>query len=172
MDKGSKYGMFPLFLSLEGKTCVVIGGGKIAQRRIETLLSFGCRLKVISPQLTPKLQKLAEANAFSWEARPYREGDFTGAFLAVAATDVREVNHQAAVFCRQEGIFISVADCVEECTFQFPAVVRKPPLVIGLNSGGTDHALVKKTAAFLRTRLEGWVGEKGEKDEENTNRKP
>ncbi len=172
MNYHNARGFFPLFVSLEGKHCVVAGGGKIAQRRIEVLLSFGCILKVVSPELTPKLKKLAQEKAFVWIPREYQDGDFKGAFLAVAATNHREINHLAASYCSGEGIPVSIADCAEECTFHFPAIVRKGNLVAGLNSGGRDHTLVKEAAAFLRIQLEQWNKIEGELDEENKNRKP
>ncbi len=172
MNYHNAHVFFPLFVSLEGKSCVVVGGGKIAQRRIEVLLSFGCTLKVVSPELTPKLEKLAQEKAFVWIPREYEDGDLQDAFLVVAATDRRDINRLAASYCNREGILISTADCGEECTFHFPAIVRKGNLVAGLNSGGRDHTLVKEAAAFLRIQLEQWNKIEGELDEENKNRKP
>lgn len=132
---------FPLFIDLNGKKCVVIGGGKIALRRIGVLLDFGADVTVIAPAC----ESVPEDVTFL--KRPYQPGDLTGAFLAVAATNDREVNHQVGLEARQNGIFVSVADRKEESTFFFPAICKGNGLVAGVVSHGEEH---KKTAAAAR----------------------
>lgn len=143
---------FPMFISLNGKRGVVIGGGTIAFRRISTLLEFGCDLTVIAPKLCPSLEQLVQnlPERIHWECREYAPGDLEGAFLAVAATDQREVNHQVFLECRKSGVLASIADRKEECDFYFPAVIRQDTMVVGVNGGGTDHKKVRQTADWLR----------------------
>lgn len=145
---------FPMFVSLSGRQAAVIGGGQIACRRVSTLLSFGCRIRVISPELCPKLLEMAQCGQIQWEKRTYQQGDLDGAYLAVAAADCRQVNHAVYLECRQKGVLASIADCKEECDFYFPAVIRKGPMVIGVNGGGGDHRRVRLTADWLREHQE------------------
>lgn len=144
---------FPLFIDLSGKPVTVIGGGKIAQRRIETLWRFGAQITVISPE-TDRLPE-----GIILQARPYRKGDLAGAFLAVAATNERVVNHLVALEAQEKGILISVADCKEECTFFFPAVCEGGKLVVGVVSDGSDHEKTARAAAEIRNILNRIDGE-------------
>lgn len=132
---------FPLFIDLNGKKAVVVGGGKIALRRVGVLLDFGADVTIIAPDCAA----VPEGAAFL--QRPYQAGDLDGAFLAVAATDNREVNRQVGLEAAQRGILVSVADRKEESTFFFPAICTGSGLVAGVVSGGEEH---KKTAAAAR----------------------
>jgi len=139
---------FPLFLDLTGKQVVIIGGGTIASRRIGVLRQFGCRILVISPELN------AHPDGITWLQRPYRPGDLDGAFLAIAATDNRDVNRQVGEEARSMGIPVSVADCEAECTFYFPAICTGSNLVAGLISTGKDHHKTTRAAREIRRVLE------------------
>lgn len=139
---------FPLFLDLSGKTVVLVGGGTIAARRIGTLRLFGCRIVVIAPELK------CRADDLTWLQRPYRSGDLEGAFLAIAATNDRKVNHQVWEEAQQRGILISVADCEAECSFYFPAVCTGGDLVAGVVSTGKEHHKTAQAAREIRKILE------------------
>lgn len=139
---------FPLFLDLTGKTVVVVGGGKIASRRISSLRPFGCRLVVVAPELQCKQEGL------TWYPRAYRPGDLEGAFLAIAATADRQVNHAVWEEASQRGIPVSVADCEEECSFYFPAICTGDNLVAGVVSSGKDHHRTARAAKEIRHVLE------------------
>ena len=144
---------FPLFISLEDQQVIIIGGGKIAARRIAALVPFGCQITVISPEICPELEVLSEQNSITFIRRRYQPGDFIRARIAVAATSSREVNHAAGEECHRLGIPVSVADCREECSFFFPAIARHDAIVAGLTASGNDHGLVKRLAAKLRQWL-------------------
>ena len=139
---------FPLFLDLTGKKVVLVGGGTIAARRIGTLRLFGCKIVVISPELK------AKADGLTWLQRPYEPGDLEGAFLAIAATDNRQVNHQVGEEARRLGIPVSVADCEAECSFYFPAICTGEDLVAGGVSSGKDHHKTARAAREIRKVLE------------------
>ena len=139
---------FPLFVDLTGRRCVIIGGGKIALRRAEILLSFGAEVTLIAPVCT------APPAGAAYEARPYENGDLEGAFLAVAATDNRRVNRTVGEEARSAGIFVSVADRREESTFYFPAICCGGDLVAGVVSRGEDHTKTARAAQTIRTVLE------------------
>ena len=107
---------FPLFVDLTGKRCVVVGGGPVAARRADVLARFGAAVTVVSPVWS------GSAGNIQWLRRPYAPGDLDGAYLAIAATDRRDVNHRVGCDARALGIPVAVADRREECTFFFPAV--------------------------------------------------
>lgn len=146
-QKNRRY--FPMFVSLDGKSVQVIGGGTIATRRIKTLLRFGCRIRVIAPELCEDCRKLWEDRMIDWEERVWHQGDCTGE-LVLAATDSPKVNEQIVQECRQKKITVNRCDKQQDCDFYFPAVVEHDGLVFGLCSGGADHKKVKDAAAALR----------------------
>ena len=139
---------FPLFIDLSGKTVVLIGGGTIAARRIGSLRLFGCRIRVVSPELK------CSAEGLTWEARPYRPGDLAGATLAVAATNDRDVNHAVFGEAQALGIPVSVADCEAECSFYFPALCTGEDIIAGVVSSGKDHHRTARAAREIRKVLE------------------
>lgn len=139
---------FPMFVSLKGRKTVVIGGGKIALRRAQILLSFGAQVTLIAPECKNPPQNI------TYLQRPYREGDLTGAFLAVAATNDRQVNRQVGLEAMQAGIFVSVADRKEESNFFFPAICAENGLIAGVVSRGDDHKKTAVAAQAIRTLLE------------------
>ena len=139
---------FPLFLDLRGKKVVLVGGGTIATRRIGTLRLFGCEIVVIAPTLKSR------ADGVTWIERGYQPGDLDGAFLAIAATDDRAVNHQVGEDARRLGIPVSVADCEAECSFYFPAICTGEDLVAGVVSYGRDHHKTARVAREIRKVLE------------------
>lgn len=141
---------FPLFIPLQGKTVRMIGGGAIALRRVRTLLPFGCRVEVIAPQVCPTLNQFALEGQIHWIQMPYESGDCKGADLICACTDSRQTNHLIAEECRRFCIPVSVADCKEECTFLFPAIVAEQGAVVGVSTGGSDHSLVRRIAQRIR----------------------
>lgn len=140
---------FPLFVDLAGKTCVVVGGGQVAARRAAALSRFGAQVVVISPDWQGKTDDI------DWMPRSYQEGDLTGAFLAVAATDSRAVNQAVGEEARRRGIPVSVADRKEESSFFFPALCEGGGVTAGLISReGTDHRLAHRAARAVRITLE------------------
>ena len=139
---------FPLFVNLSGKKVVLIGGGTIASRRIATLRLFGCQTVVIAPELK------CSAEGIRWLQRAYEPGDLEGAFLAVAATNDRAVNHAVWEEATRLGIPVSVADREAECSFYFPAICTGENLVAGVVSTGKDHHRTARAAREIRKVLE------------------
>lgn len=137
---------FPLFVSLAGKKCVVIGAGKIAARRIGVLQRFGAEVAVIAPE--------DKAGVGLTHCRGYEKSDLSGAFLAVAATNNRAVNHSIAQDCAERVIPCSVADCAAESTFFFPAVCEGGGLTAGVVSRGAAHGKTAAAAKRIRSVLE------------------
>lgn len=139
---------FPLFTDLRGKRVVIVGGGRVASRRIRSLLPFGPELTVISPDLWESVRP------FTWLARYYQPGDLSGAALAVAATDSRSVNRQVGEEAHALGIPVSVADAPEESSFFFPALCQGSRVIAGVVSQGEDHTAAANAAREIRKLLE------------------
>ena len=144
----SGYPRFPLFLDLTGQKVVLVGGGKVALRRVHTLQQCGADVVVIAPTLHPDMPTVTHIS------RPYRPGDLEGAVLAVAATDCRETNGQVAQEAHTRSIPVSVADDPSACTFFFPAVCLGDGVVAGVVGDGSDHARTARCAGQIREILE------------------
>ena len=143
---------FPLFIDLNGRRAVVVGGGAIACRRAGVLKAFGAQVTLVAPEWK---EPIAGA---SWPKRPCESGGWAGAVLAVAATDDRAVNRRVGEEARALGIPVSVADRREECTFLFPAVCLGEELVAGVVSANNDHKAVARAAAAIRETLKEGKG--------------
>ena len=139
---------FPMFIDLTGKKALVVGGGKIALRRANVLLTFGAEVTIVAPRC------LEVPQGARYLQREYRSEDLKGAAIAVAATDNRQVNHQVGLDARAAGIPVTVADRQEECTFFFPAVCLGDDLVAGVVSDGSDHHKTARAARAIRSVLE------------------
>lgn len=137
---------FPMFIDLEGRSCLVAGGGNVALRKVEKLLEFGARVTVIAPKLRPELEKMAEAAAVTVVRRAFAEADLTGETipaLVVAATDAAEENHRIAELCRVERIPVNAVDQLADCSFIFPAIAKEQDLVAAFSSGGNSPLLTQ-----------------------------
>jgi siroheme synthase-like protein len=146
---------YPALLNIQGKRCVVIGGGTVALRKVRALLDCGAKVTLVSPTLHPELAQLAEAGAISLVYRDYESGDLTDAIVAIAATDVREANQKVADEAREKGILINVVDDSEQSDFIIPSYFRRGGLTIAISTAGLSPALARK----IRTKLEGIFGE-------------
>lgn len=142
--------LYPIFLKLKNKLCVVVGGGKVAERKILSLLPTEAQIKVISPELTEKLEPLSREEKFIWIKRPYQRGDLQGAFLVIAATNDPQV--QEAVFkeAEERGLPCNVVDKPEFCTFFVPSTLKRGNLLIAISTSGASPAVARR----LRETLE------------------
>ena len=139
---------------------MVVGGGSVAERKVETLLEFGAEVIVIAPDLTPLLSALASSNSIRHLASSY-QSDLSDQsdpsdrpFLVFAATDDREVNKRVSADCQSRGILVNVVDDPELCTFFVPAIVQREDLIISISTSGKSPAM----ARWLRIRLEEALG--------------
>jgi len=141
---------FPMYVNLRGKRVLVVGGGKIAARRIETLLKFDCDITVVSPEADAAVLAHCSGKRLTLRVRRYSEGDLESADMVLAVTNDREVNRRVGIEAKALGIPVSVADAREECAFYFPAIVEYDGIVIGLSSQGHSHHGVSALAKKLR----------------------
>ena len=131
---------YPAFINLQGKRVVVVGGGKVAERKVLTLINAGAAITVISPLLTKRLWKEKEAGHIRHLPRTYRKGDLKDSFIVIAATDSPEVNSRIA---GDAPGLLNVVDVPSECNFIAPSVVKRGPLVFAISTGGTSPAFAK-----------------------------
>ena len=145
---------FPLFVNLEGKYILVIGGGKIATRRVKALLGFGCKICVIAPEISEEMNVLVQDGAVEWRCKEYSglndidAGDTKLVFVLASA--VSEVNQAVVEDCRNAGIPVNDASCKENCDFYFPGLVTDGEVVVGITAGGSDHKFASELSANIR----------------------
>ena len=145
---------FPVFLDLKNRKCVVVGGGRVAERKIQNLRKAGAAVTVVSPRLTPALERLKETKGIEHRRRAYKTGDLKAAFLAVAATDHRPTNEKVFREASARKIPVNAVDDPVHCTFIVPAVISRGDILIAISTGGRSPALAKA----LRKKLEREVG--------------
>lgn len=139
---------YPLSLRLKSLRVLVVGGGRVATRKVDGALAAGARIRVIAPLVTARLLALAKAKRLEWKARGFRPDDVR-AFqprLVFTATDDSRVNRAVAARARQSGALVNVADDPAASDFHVPAVLRRAPIMIAVSTGGASPA----TAAALR----------------------
>lgn len=146
---------YPLNLDISGKRCLVAGGGRVAWRKIRSLLGCNARVTVVSPQVVPEIQLLAKRGELVWLERPYEAGDLSGVILAFAATDNPEVQELVSREARDSGVLLNSADNPARCDFQVPAKVRRGELLLTVSTGGGSPALSK----MVREQLEMQFGQ-------------
>jgi precorrin-2 dehydrogenase/sirohydrochlorin ferrochelatase len=135
---------YPIFLRLAGRRCVVVGGGTIAARKVESLLAAGAHVAVISPSLTAELAARAARGELDHAKRPYRSGDLAGALLAYAATDDEAVQAAVAREAAAGGVLLNVVDRPQSCTFIAPSVLQRGDLTVAVSTGGGSPALARR----------------------------
>ena len=145
---------FPLFLDLSNRKIVVVGGGRIACRRVRTLLPFVNDLTLVAPEVLPELEELACSGRIRWIAQPYRRDLIQHAEMVLACTDDTGVNNEIYLVCRRRGILVNVCSSREKCDFYFPGIVKKDELVVGITADGRDHKRVKEVRKKVEELLE------------------
>ena len=146
---------YPIFLEMEGRPCLVIGGGKEAQRKVTGLMAAGGRVTVIAPKLTRDLQVMLAAGDIECVQREYQDGDVEGYDVCMVATDDGAVNGDVAAEGKRRGIWVNAADDTKNCDFILPAVIRRGSITIAASTGGTSPALARR----LREELEAYLTE-------------
>jgi precorrin-2 dehydrogenase len=146
--------VFPIFLKLAGRRCVVVGAGSVAEEKIAGLLRAEAKVRVVAPDATPRIRAWARARKIRYDARRFRASDLNGAFLVVAATSSSLVHGQIYRQARRLGVLCNVVDDPEHCDFFYGAVVRRGALQIAISTGGRSPALAQR----LRKRIEREYG--------------
>ncbi len=146
--------LFPMFMKLEGRSCLVVGAGTIGEPKIGSLLASGASVRVVAFTATAAVAEWAKTKAITWEARAFNSSDLDGVFLVIAATNSPDVN--AAIFreAGQRNILCNVVDDPEYCDFYYPAVVRRGDLQLAISTNGHSPALAQR----IRRELEAQFG--------------
>ena len=150
---------FPFFTNISGRKIVVIGAGKIAKRRIETLLKFDCRVKVVAQEALPEIMVYSKSGRLELQIKPYDASDLDGADYVLAATNQTEINHLIYTKCKESNIPVNTADDKEKSDFYFPGIIRKNGVTVGVTAEGTDHSLAKRATKAIDHFLETSLGE-------------
>ncbi len=145
---------YPIYVQLHERPCIVIGGGRIAEGKVEGLLAAGANVTIISPDLTSHLRTLVEQNSITYISRVYQPGDLADFFMVICATDQSEINHQVWQEASANQQLVNVVDDTPRCNFIAPAILRKGDLAIAISTGGRAPAL----AVRLKERLEEQLG--------------
>ena len=140
---------YPLFLDLEGRDVVIVGGGAVAARKEASLRKYGARVTVVAPAFVPEL----EASGVALRRRGYEPGDVDGSAIVIAATDDADINAAVAAECRRRGILVNVVDDTELCDFIVPAVVESGSIQLAVSTGGQSPALARKLKDDLQHAL-------------------
>lgn len=147
---GQRASYYPIFLNIRGRKCVVVGGGKVAFRKVKVLLEHGANVEVISPDLCPELNESAEAKAISVFRQNYEPRVLKGAFIAIAATNKKDINQKVADEARKQGVLVNVVDNLGLSDFIVPSYFHRGDLTIAVSTAGTSPALARK----IRGKLE------------------
>ena len=143
---------FPFMIDIQDKDCLVVGGGKIAYRKILSLIEYGANVTVVATSICDDIVKLSLDNSkvLGLYEREYADKDVDGRFLVIAATGIEELDRYISDRCKLQGILVNAVDVTDACSFIFPAIIKKNDLVISISTGGNSPA----GAAYLRKKIE------------------
>jgi precorrin-2 dehydrogenase/sirohydrochlorin ferrochelatase len=161
-------------LDLEGRRCLVVGGGSLALEKTEGLLACDARVVVVFPEADEEIAELAATGSIEWRRRDYDPDDLVGCFLVIAATDDSEINIRVAENAERRAMLVNVPDVAPLCNFILPAIVRRGPIAIAISTAGASPALAKRMKeqisaefgdeyahlALLLNEVRGWAKSK------------
>ena len=146
--------LFPMFLKLSARPCLVVGAGAVAESKIASLLEAGGRVRVVAPEATPQVRSWAQSNTIEWRQRPFQPDDLDGMFLVVAATSSTELHERIFDEATRRGVLCNIVDVPPLCDFYYPSVVQRGALQIAISTAGLSPALAQR----LRKQLEDQFG--------------
>jgi precorrin-2 dehydrogenase/sirohydrochlorin ferrochelatase len=141
---------YPIFLDLRNKKAVVIGGGSVAERKALTLLSCNANVSIISPEITPRLRRLAKEGKIEYIKKSYEDKDVKDAFLVVAATNDKKINEAVAKAVERYSCLLNIVDKPESSNFIVPSLISRGDLTIAISTGGKTPALSKQIRKELQ----------------------
>jgi precorrin-2 dehydrogenase/sirohydrochlorin ferrochelatase len=150
--------LFPIFLKLCGRRCVIVGGGRVGTQKTAALLEAGACVTVIDPSPSEEARALKLSGAILLFERPYASSDLDGAYLVIAATSKLELNQQVVADAHARGALVNVVDVPELCDFYYPAVVRRGPLAIAISSQGKSPLLAQRLRDEISHQLSHNIG--------------
>ena len=157
--------MFPIFLKLDGRRCLVVGAGKVAEGKIRGLLDGHASVEVVAPEATWQIKKWAWEGVIGWKARTFQPTDLDQVSIVIAATSNPEVNAEAFRQARLRNVLCNSVDDPQNCDFYYPAVVSRGDLQIAISTNGRSPALAQRLRRELEAQFgpeyEAWVAELG-----------
>jgi len=158
--------LFPMFMKLEGRQCLVVGAGKVGEPKVGGLLETGARIRVVALTASSVVREWANAGRIELELRAFRAEDLDGAFLAVVATASRTLNERVYHEAQKRGVLCNVVDVPDLCDFFYPSIVRRGDLQIAVSTAGQSPSLAQKIRQQLEKQFgpayAAWVAELGE----------
>ena len=146
--------LFPMFMKLAGRSCLVVGAGNVGEPKIHSLIEAGAKVRVVAPQATPTVLEWALSSQIQWEPRVFHQLDLDGVYLVIATTNSKTVNETIFLEAQARGILCNVVDDPEHCDFYYPAVARRGALQIAISTAGLSPALAQR----LRKEFEAQFG--------------
>jgi len=146
--------LFPMFLKLSNRPCLVVGAGAIAESKIASLLDAGGHVRVVAPEATPQVRTWAQSKALDWHQRPFEPADLDGMFLVIAATSSTELHERIFEEATRRSVLCNIVDVPSLCDFYYPSVVQRGALQIAISTAGQSPALAQR----LRKQLEAQFG--------------
>ena len=144
---------YPVHLDIKNRNCLIVGGGAVGTRKVNTLLECGAHVTVVSPDPTSQLTRLASEESITLKTRAYRSDDLSGMFLVIGATDDETLNLQISKDAERAHILCNIVDRPEVCNFILPSIVRRGDLVITISTSGKSPALAKNLRQKLETQF-------------------
>lgn len=146
---------YPIFLDLQGKKVLVVGGGTVARRKIDTLLEHGAWVQIVARELMPPLDVYADEGKIRSLGKEFQAEMLQGIFLVIAATDDRRLNSRVGRIAQARGLLVNAVDQPSDCNFIVPSVLRRGDLQVAVSTGGKSPAMARR----VRQDLEKVVGE-------------
>jgi len=145
---------YPILLNIRGKKCLVVGGGNVALRKIQTLLEHGANVEIVSPNFCPEINKLAKEGTIRAINRDYKPEDLKKTFIAIAATDDIKTNEKLAAQARRLGILVNVVDDPNNSDFIAPSYFRRGDIIVAVSTSGRSPALARKIRSELEKKFQ------------------
>jgi precorrin-2 dehydrogenase / sirohydrochlorin ferrochelatase len=148
-----RYPYYPIYLDIEDRNVVIIGGGNVCARKAETMMKYGARVTIVSPEFTDEIEQWAREGSLTIRRKPYEDSDLDGANIVIASTDHQDVNEQIAADCRARRIPVNVVDVTPLCEFIVPAIIEKGSIQIAVSTGGKSPALARTLKEDLQRAI-------------------
>jgi precorrin-2 dehydrogenase/sirohydrochlorin ferrochelatase len=158
--------LFPMFLKLSARPCLVVGAGTVAESKIASLMEASARVRVVAPEATAQVRSWSQLNTIEWRKRAFEPGDLDCMFLVVAATSSTELHERIFAEAIRRGVLCNIVDVPPLCDFYYPSVVQRGPLQIAISTAGLSPALAQRLRKQLEDQFgpeyEEWLVELGE----------
>ena len=148
-----RYPYYPIYLDIEDRSVIIIGGGNVCARKAETMMKYGARVTVVSPEFTEEIEQWAREGCLALKRKEYDAGDLDGANIVIASTDVQAVNEQIAADCRARRIPVNVVDVTPLCEFIVPAIIESGSIQIAVSTGGKSPAVARTLKEDLQRSI-------------------